>query len=112
MRGSRTGSGDRLHASSRQQKPLKIRTSFLAFLRSGKCGLLSVTCGFTADEFGFNHDLAAGIGAGIADAAEQGFGRDASHFAQRLANCRQRGILVSGALDIVEPDDGDIFRNL
>src|SRR5690348_9758824 len=45
------------------------------------------------------------------DSLQHGAGRLDSHLPQRLADGRQPGILVCGALDVVEPDDGNIFRN-
>ena len=67
---------------------------------------------FADHEFGFNDDFAARIRSGGANPAEQGFGGFASHFAKRLAYRRQGGILVSGALDVIEAYDRDIAGHL
>ncbi len=61
------------------------------------------------DQFGLDHGLTSvRIRLRTADAAQQSLGGDPSHFAQRLAHSGQRGILVGGALNIVEADDGNI----
>ena len=53
----------------------------------------------------------AGIGlrTRAGDAAEEDLGGGASHFAQRLADGSESGVLIGGALNVVETDDGDIF---
>ena len=42
------------------------------------------------------------------DAAEHGFRSDGAHLAQRLANGGQTGILICGALNVIETDDGNV----
>src|SRR5579859_4663349 len=47
----------------------------------------------------------------IRNSFQQSIRRDFAHSAQRLANCRQTGILKRSALNVVEADDGNIFRD-
>ena len=45
------------------------------------------------------------------DSLQQGFRGDHAHFAERLADGGERGILVGGAGDVVEADDGNVLGN-
>ena len=45
------------------------------------------------------------------DSRQEGFCRDYTHLPQGLPDGSQGGVLIRGALDVVEPDHGNIFRD-
>ena len=47
----------------------------------------------------------------FADTAQQGFCGGAPHFLEGLANGGKSGILIGGALDVIEADDRNVMGN-
>jgi len=63
------------------------------------------------DQFGLNGIARIELGPGAGDSTKKNLGGGSSHFAQGLADGGESGILVGGALNVVESDHGDVFGN-
>ena len=68
-----------------------------------------LACGFSYNKFRFDDVSFVQLGSWPVDALEKNLGGGASHFAQGLAHRSQAGLLVGGALNVVEADNGNIF---
>ena len=86
-------------------------TSMLALDRASPAIGSGAGC-FPDDQLGFHDVLVVKIGSGAVDALQQNLSGGPAHFAERLAHGREARVLVGGALNVVEPDDGDVFGHL
>src|SRR5581483_4685220 len=110
--------------SSRGLEPLTYFFRLSAVLQASECfgvrrsarAIVMLTercaegaCSFAHNEFWLNRDLTYVLHFRTVYAPQSSLSRDFAHFAERLPNCGQSRDLISGTLNVVKADDGNIL---